>query len=69
MGKGKRPTGKGDYGQRRLPWPKEMIAKEEVLGKREYRQRRLRVKWHHGGRRRLWSRETMGKKDYGRRKP
>ena len=42
MGKGKHPTGKGDYGQRR--WPKEMMAKEEVIGKREYRQTRLRSK-------------------------
>ena len=73
MGKGKQPTGKGDYGQRSLPWPKEMMAKEEVIGKREYRQRRLRsrgtmVVERDYGQERRWAKKTMGEENLGQRR-
>ena len=73
MGKGKQPTGKGDYGQRSLPWPKEMMAKEEVIGKREYRQRRLRsrgtmvIEGDYGQGRR-WAQKTMDEENLGQRR-
>ena len=73
MGKGKRPTGKGDYGQRRLPWPKEMMAKEETIGKREYRQRRLGSKGSmvvegDYGQGRRWAKKTMHEENLGQRR-